>query len=90
MNNHTKYTEEFRQEAVKLVTEEGYSIAKAAKRLGVGSTTLGKWVNRSHSQGALTVNNQEELKRLRKENRELRMERDILKKAAAFFAKESE
>ncbi len=51
MNNQTKYTEEFKQEAVKLVSEEGYSITKAAQRLGVGSTTLGKWVQRSKAEG---------------------------------------
>ena len=89
MNNHSKYTDEFKQEAVNLVTQEGYSISKAAKHLGIGSTTLANWVKRASATPVLNEGEGAELKQLRKENRELRMERDILKKAAQFFAKES-
>lgn len=91
MNNQTKYTTEFKQEAIKLVTESGYSISKAAERLGIGSTTLGEWVRKTKASDlpSLSLSDQEELKRLRKENKELRMERNILKEAAAYFAVES-
>ena len=91
MNNQTKYSDEFKQEAVKLVTEAGYTITKAAERLGVGSTSLGAWVRQTKESDApsMSANEAAELKRLRKEIKELRMERDILKEAAAYFAIES-
>jgi len=88
------YTEEFRQEAIKLVTERGYQIAEAARSLGINENLLGKWKRRAEavsegsSQGSLAVDERAELERLRAENRRLLMERDILKKAAAFFANE--
>jgi len=88
-----KYTKEFKEEAVNLVVEQGYSIVEAARNLGVDPSTLGKWKNKSTSGGfsasGNSKNTQEELCRLRKENKRLKMEREILKKAAAFFAKES-
>lgn len=90
------YTDEFKNEAVKLVTEQGYSIAEAARNLGVNANLLGRWKRESEqpnddnqSPGQLTAM-QAELKRLRKENKQLKMEREILKKAAVFFAKEKE
>jgi len=90
VNNHTKYTKEFKIEAVKLITEHGYSINKAAKHLGLGSTTLANWVKRLKGDDSdLSSEDLTELKRLRKENRELKMERDILKEAAVYFAGES-
>jgi transposase len=91
-----KYTREFKLSAVKLVNEQGYSIADAAKSLGIDAANVRGWVDQyssksadddgvGHSaEGALKA----ELRRLRKENARLLMERDILKKAAAFFAKE--
>jgi len=88
------YTEEFKQEALKLVTEQGYKIAEAARSLGINENLLGKWKRRSEAKGGSeslgTINGDEraELERLRAENRRLLMERDILKKAAAFFANE--
>ena len=85
------YTEDFKRDAVALVTEQGYSIAEAARSLDVGANLLGRW-KRQHeeqtSDEALNLDEREELKQLRKENRLLRMEKDILKKASQYFAKE--
>ena len=90
-----KYTQEFKEEAVKLVTEQGYQIAEAARNLGVNENVLGRWkrdMERGGEEspglkGGAVV--QVELNRLRKENKRLKIEREILKKAAAFFAKET-
>lgn len=86
-----KYTIEFKEEAIKLVTEQGYSQAEAARRLGVNEKNLNRWVKENKEtkpiKAKLTAE-QEELKRLRKENDRLKMEKEILKKAAAFFASE--
>ena len=90
--NHSK---EFKEEAVKLITEQGYRISEAARNLGVNPNLLGRWKREfevaegnDSSPGGM-VSMQSELKRLRKENKRLKMEREILKKAAAFFARES-
>jgi transposase len=89
------FTEDFKAGAVQLVLEEGKSVTRVAKDLDLTPSSLGKWVeqaraNRGESKrGTLTTEDREELARLRKENRELRMERELLKKWAAFFAKES-
>lgn len=87
----TKYTKEFKEEAAKLVTEHGYSQAEAGRRLGVSDKNINRWVKESKqvpaSKPPLSAE-QEELKKLRKEVTQLRMEREILKKAAAFFAQE--
>ncbi len=88
-----KYTDEFKDEAVKLVTEQGYKITEAARNLDIHDSLLRRWIKdrspevkkKSHETGKL----QAELKRVKRENERLRMEREILKKAAAFFAKES-
>src|SRR5690349_21851977 len=88
------FTDEFKAGAVRLVVDEGKSIAQVARDLDLTASALGIWVARARADrgvgkpGALTTAEREELTRLRKEARELRMERDILKKAAAFFAKE--
>lgn len=86
-----KYSEEFKEEAVKLVTEQGYQISEASRNLGVHPSVLGRWKRdlEDDAGGADQKGLQEELSRLRRENKRLRMEREILKKAAAFFAKES-
>jgi len=92
-----KYTPEFRTEATKLVTEQGLSQETAAKRLSIPSGTLGNWLTRERSPkklnaapGALSAAELEaENRLLRKELAEARMERDILKKATAYFARES-
>ena len=88
------YPPEFKEEAVKLITEQGYQITEAARNLGVNATMLGRWKreidgagkNAKGLQGGVAM--QAELSRLKKENSRLKMEREILKKAAAFFAKE--
>lgn len=84
------YTEEFKQEAVKLVTEQGYSFAEAARNLGVHVNLLRSWKQKFEDEqkepSAAQQQQQSEIERLREENRRLRMERDILKKATAFFA----
>jgi transposase len=89
------YTKEFKEEAVKLVTEAGLSIPEAARRLSVGKSTIEYWVRKARKgslsdQGKKAVTAEEmEVNSLRREVAELKMERDILKKAAAYFAKES-
>ena len=88
------FTDEFKAGAVRLVLDEGKTIAQAARDLDLTASALGGWVeqaraDRSKGKTGLTTEEWAELARLKKEVRELRMERDILKKAAAFFAKES-
>lgn len=88
-----KYTLEFKAEAVKLVTEQGYSRSKAADILGISIKNVRRWVNQLANKKSIekvTASENEEIKRLRKENERLRMEREILKKAAAFFANEKD
>lgn len=85
------YTKEFKEEAVKLITEQGYSYAEAGRNLGVNPNQLSRWkreIEDGEGDIGSTVSLQAELKRLRKENKQLKLEREILKKAAAFFAKE--
>ena len=85
------YPKEFKEEAVALVTEQGYSVPEAAKSLGISVGLLYSWKTKIEKQNAglsLKEDGREELKRLRKEVKNLRMEREILKKASAFFAKE--
>ena len=90
------YTAEFKREAVALITEHGYGVSEAARNLGLNTNMLRKWKRKLEDnatdafpgKGRLSAE-QEDLHRLRQENRRLRMERDILKKAAIFFANES-
>ena len=87
-----QFTEEFKVGAVRLVLDEGQTVAAAARDLGLTESSLRNWVERARAdrtkgKTGLTTAEREELARLRKENRELRTEREILKKAAAFFAK---
>ena len=89
------YSREFKVEAVKLVTEKGYSVAEAARSLDIGETLLRSWKQAFEKQPDQTFPGhgrlpaiEEELRQLRAENKRLQMERDILKKAAAFFARE--
>ena len=87
-----RFTEEFRAGAVRLVLDEGRTIGGVARELDLTASSLARWVSqaradRTKGKTGLTTAEREELARLRKENRELRMDREILKKAAAFFAK---
>ena len=92
-----RYTKEFREEAVKLVTEEKLSLPEAARRVSLPPSTIGNWV-KAYKAGRLgevgktyrpLTEVEMELSRVKKENSELKIERDILKKAAAYFARES-
>jgi transposase-like protein len=90
-----KYTQEYRDEAVELVVSSGRPVAEIARDLGINEATLGNWVNRAKQAGKvkdkpLEAGEQARLKELEEENRRLRMERDFLKKAAAWFARENQ
>jgi transposase len=85
------YTKEFKEEAVRLITDEGYSYAEAGRNLGVNPNLLSRWKREFEGveiDPGSAAAMQAELKQLRKENKRLKLEREILKKAAAFFAKE--
>jgi transposase len=87
-----QFTDEFKASAVRLVLDDGKTVGAAARDLDLTETALREWVrraqaDRSKGRTGLTLAEREELARLRKEVRELRTEREILKKAAAFFAK---
>jgi transposase len=99
MNQNKKpyYSLEFKQDAAKLVLSKGYSIIEAANSLGISESALRKWIraekggntiNNGSPSNQLSLSEHEELLRLRKENTRLKMEREILKKASAFFAQE--
>ena len=88
-----QYSREFKQEAVRLVTLGGLSLAQAARDLGLNETMLGRWKKELEAQGAKAFPGQghpqdEELARLRRENEVLRRERDILKKAVSIFSQQ--
>ncbi|MCW2258509.1 transposase [Providencia alcalifaciens] len=90
--NKQVYTTEFKQEAVALVTEQGYSVPKAAASLGITDKLLYNWkakFDAEQSGSSLNADERTELLRLRKENKELRMEKEILKKASALLLKET-
>ena len=90
-----KYTQEYKDEAVELVISSGRPIAEIARNLGINEGTLANWVNTAKRSGKLKekpleTDERARLKELEDENRRLRMERDFLKKAAAWFAKENQ
>jgi transposase len=98
MSERRRFTREFKVEAVALITQQRLSVGEVSRRLGVGQGLLRKW--RTQLTGGATHGKAEpepgpaaaveaELRRLRAENERLRMEREILKKATAFFARES-
>ncbi len=84
-----RYTNEFKAQAVELLKSSGKAASEVAKDLGIAASVLYRWLAKSDAAAARTPAEAEELKRLRKEVETLKMERDFLKKAAAFFAKES-
>jgi len=96
MKTRKKYSKEFKLDAVSLVLEQGYTRAEAARSLEINAHMLGRWVKESREDdgqafrgnGKLTPE-QEEVRALRTEVKRLQMERDILKKATVFFAKET-
>ena len=89
------YTPAYRREAARLVIDTGRPISHVAEELGVGEQLLGRWVATERARdnnppSALDVDERAELERLRTENAELRMDREFLKKAAAFFVTENQ
>tara|TARA_B110000971_G_C19576407_1_gene305358 strand:- start:213 stop:527 length:315 start_codon:yes stop_codon:yes gene_type:complete len=87
----SQYPRAFKEEAVALMTDQGYSVQKAADSLGIRGNLLYRWQRQLEDQksgNSLSEDERAELKELRKEVRELRMEKTILKKASALFAKE--
>ena len=92
MGKYRKFSAEYRDEAVKMVIDTSRPVAEVARDLGVNESTLSNWVSiyrREHpASEELTLSDRARLKELEKENRELRLEREFLKKAAAFFARE--
>ncbi|MDQ1507928.1 MAG: transposase [Actinomycetota bacterium] len=99
MGKRRTFTPEYRREAARLVLDSGRPVAAVARELGLGEQLLGRWVaaekateepagddTGGQGQGALDVSERAELARLRRENSELKMDREFLKKAAAFFA----
>ncbi len=94
MAKSKRYSREFKLEAARLVVEHGYTFKEAAKRLGATDWSIRQWVNQFRKTGELSPKGApqpeaDELRRLRKENKCLQLENEILKKAAAYFAKDS-
>ena len=90
-----KYTQEYKDEAVELVISSGRPIAEIARDLGINEGTLANWVNTAKKSGKvkekpLDTDERARLRELEEENRRLKMERDFLKKAAAWFARENQ
>jgi transposase len=96
MTERRSYTDEFRLDAISLVVDQGYARAEAARNLGIGAGMLGRWIRKHEQSGdhAFRGNGklspeQQEIRSLKTEVKRLKMERDILKKATAFFAAET-
>ena len=97
MGTRKQYTKEFKLDAISLVLDQGFTIAEAARSLGIRANMLGRWIKENQADnngqafrgnGKLTPE-QEEIRRLKIENKQLKLERQILKEAAVFFAKET-
>ncbi len=85
-----KFTNDFKKEAVALVTEEGYTFSQAAEAISINEGYLRRWkkeLDAENKPGSLSQLERDELSRLRRDNNQLRMEKDILKKGSAFFAR---
>ncbi len=95
MAKSKRYSKEYKLDAARLVVEHGYTFKEAAKRLGVTDWSIRQWVQKFRQSGQLSAAGSsqseaaDELRRLRKENKRLQLENEILKKAAAYFAKDS-
>jgi transposase-like protein len=87
------FTDEFKRDAVAMVLDDGNKVVDVAERLGIGEGTLGNWVRQARvdrgERAGMTTSERQELVELRRENARLRMERDLLKRATAFWVKES-
>lgn len=94
MSKYRKFTPEYREEAVKMVIQSQRPIAEVARELGINEGTLGHWVSKYRDEHPVTeelsLPDRVKLKELERENRDLRMQNDFLKKAAAYFAKEQQ
>ena len=88
MSGRIRYTEEFKREAAAQVTERGHSVTSVAKRIGVSSKSLYDWVKQFGDASDTSATDASEIKRLKAELRRVTEERDILKKATAYFAKD--
>jgi len=97
METRKQYTKEFKLDAISLVVDQGFTIAEAARSLEIRANMLGRWIKENEADnngqafrgnGKLTPD-QEEIRRLKIENKQLKLERQILKEAAVFFAKET-
>ena len=97
MESRKQYTKEFKLDAISLVLDQGFTIAEAARSLEIRANMLGRWIKENQADnygqafrgnGKLTPE-QEEIRRLKVENKQLKLERQILKEAAVFFAKET-
>ena len=97
MEARKQYTKEFKLDAISLVLDQGLTIAEAARSLEIRANMLGRWIKENEADnngqafrgnGKLTPD-QEEIRRLKIENKQLKLERQILKEAAVFFAKET-
>lgn len=89
-----RYDRDFQLNAARLVVEQGYAAAEVSRKLGVSPFSISRWITRFRELGELRVDGQtvaeaDELRELRKQNQQLKLEVEILKKAAAYFAKES-
>jgi len=90
-----RFTQEYKAEAIQYVISSGQPVAEVARNLGIVEATLGRWVAKARENGEskeseLSVSERAELLRLRKENQTLKMEREFLKKATAFFASQNQ
>jgi len=97
METRKQYTKEFKLDAISMVVDQGLTIAEVARSLEINATMLGRWIKESQADtngqafrgnGKLTPE-QEEIRRLKLENKQLKLEKQILKEAAVFFAKET-
>ena len=93
VRSRRSFTDEFKRDAVALVIDEGRKVIDVSRSLGIGEGTLGNWVRQARidrgERAGLTTSERTEIAELRRENARLRMERDLLKRATAFWVKES-